>query len=140
MTMDKKVLVIGEALIDVVHGLNGEVKNIPGGSPANTAVALSRLGIETFMKARSSNDDFGVAIKNYLSSQDVNIRFSISVDEPSSVIKAVIQNDGSMLGSCFNASVLALLDAGIYMNSMPIAVTFLVQNSNFSSNSRFLFF
>ncbi len=95
MTMDKKVLVIGEALIDVVHGLNGEVKNIPGGSPANTAVALSRLGIETFMKARSSNDDFGVAIKNYLSSQDVNIRFSISVDEPSSVIKAVIQNDGS---------------------------------------------
>jgi fructokinase len=45
------VLVIGEALVDVVHGTNGEIINIPGGSPANTAVALARLGTKTYMKA-----------------------------------------------------------------------------------------
>lgn len=89
------VLVIGEALVDVVHGINGEIKNIPGGSPANTAVALARLGTKTHMKARTSNDQFGEEIRNYLTNQDVNLDYSIVVDSPSSVISAFIQKDGS---------------------------------------------
>ena len=89
------VLVIGEALVDVVHGINGGIKNIPGGSPANTAVALARLGTKTYMKARTSNDQFGEEIRNYLTNQDVNLDYSLVVDSPSSVINAVIQKDGS---------------------------------------------
>lgn len=89
------VLVIGEALVDVVHGINGDIKNIPGGSPANTAVALARLGIKTCMKARTSSDEFGTEIRNYLTNQDVNLDYSLVVDRPSSVIKATIQKDGS---------------------------------------------
>ena len=89
------VLVIGEALVDVVHGLNGEIKNIPGGSPANTAVALSRLGTKTIMKARTSSDQFGTEIRDYLTDQKVNLDYSLVVNSPSSVIDALIQNDGS---------------------------------------------
>lgn len=89
------VLVIGEALVDVVHGINGEIKNIPGGSPANTAVALSRLGTKTYMKARTSSDQFGTEIRNYLINQNVNLDYSLVVDSPSSVIDALIQKDGS---------------------------------------------
>ena len=89
------VLVIGEALVDVVHGINGEIKNIPGGSPANTAVALSRLGTKTYMKARTSSDQFGTEIRNYLTNQNVNLDYSLVVDSPSSVIDALIQKDGS---------------------------------------------
>ena len=89
------VLVIGEALVDVVHGINGGIKNIPGGSPANTAVALARLGTKTYMKARTSHDQFGEEIRNYLTNQDVNLDYSLVVDSPSSVINAVIQKDGS---------------------------------------------
>ena len=89
------VLVIGEALVDVVHGLNGEIRNIPGGSPANTAVALARLGTKTYMKARTSPDQFGTEIRSYLTSQNVNLDYSLVVDSPSSVIDAVIQKDGS---------------------------------------------
>ncbi len=89
------VLVIGEALVDVVHGINGEIKNIPGGSPANTAVALARLGTKTYMKARTSNDQFGTEIRNYLTNQNVNLDYSLVVDSPSSVIDAVVQKDGS---------------------------------------------
>ena len=89
------VLVIGEVLIDVVHGINGEIKNIPGGSPANTAVALARLGTKTYMKARTSPDQFGTEIRSYLTSQNVNLDYSLVVDSPSSVINAVIQKDGS---------------------------------------------
>jgi fructokinase len=89
------VLVIGEALVDVVHGINGEIKNIPGGSPANTAVALARLGTKTYMKARTSSDQFGTEIRNYLTNQNVNLDYSLVVDSPSSVIDALIQKDGS---------------------------------------------
>jgi len=89
------VLVIGEALVDVVHGLNGEIKNIPGGSPANTAVALARLGTKTYMKARTSSDKFGTEIRNYLTNQNVNLNYSLIVDSPSSVIDALILKDGS---------------------------------------------
>ena len=89
------VLVIGEALVDVVHGINGEIRNIPGGSPANTAVALARLGTKTYMKARTSPDQFGEKIRNYLTDQDVNLDYSLVADSPSSVINAFIQKDGS---------------------------------------------
>ncbi|MFM1986100.1 MAG: hypothetical protein RIS18_317 [Actinomycetota bacterium] len=89
------VLVIGEALIDVVQRPNGEIKNIPGGSPANTAVALSRLGTKTFMKARISADKFGVEVRNYLINEKIDLKYSRIVPEPSSVINAFIQPDGS---------------------------------------------
>ena len=89
------VLVIGEALVDVVHGINGEIKNIPGGSPANTAVALARLGTKTYMKARTSTDQFGTEIRNYLNNQNVNLDYSLVVKSPSSVVNALIQKDGS---------------------------------------------
>ena len=89
------VLVIGEALVDVVHGINGEIKNIPGGSPANTAVALARLGTKTYMKARTSTDQFGTEIRNYLTNQNINLDYSLVVKSPSSVVNALIQKDGS---------------------------------------------
>ena len=91
------VLVLGEALIDIVHAQNGEKKNIPGGSPANTAVALSRLGVKTYMKARTSGDQFGVQIRNYLTAQKVDLTHSIIVQDPSSIINARIQSDRSAI-------------------------------------------
>jgi fructokinase len=89
------VLVIGEALVDVVHSGDGQINNVPGGSPANTAVALARLGVTTYMRARISTDKYGSEIRSYLENQNVNLEFSIFVDDPSSVIDAFIQEDGS---------------------------------------------
>ena len=42
--MTGRALVVGEALVDVVHRLDGTVDEHPGGSPANVALGLSRLG------------------------------------------------------------------------------------------------
>ena len=39
-----RVLVVGEALIDVVHRADGTIDENPGGSPANVALTLGRLG------------------------------------------------------------------------------------------------
>ena len=39
-----RTLVIGESLIDVVHRPDGSTQEHVGGSPANVAVGLARLG------------------------------------------------------------------------------------------------
>ena len=40
--MSPRFLVVGEALVDVIHGPEGAVAH-PGGSPTNVAVGLARL-------------------------------------------------------------------------------------------------
>ncbi|GMA34933.1 PfkB family carbohydrate kinase [Demequina litorisediminis] len=42
--MSDHALVIGEALIDAVRRADGSLTEHPGGSPANVALGLSRLG------------------------------------------------------------------------------------------------
>ena len=41
-----EVIVVGEALIDVIHTGDGVTEH-PGGSPANVAYGLARLGVST---------------------------------------------------------------------------------------------
>lgn len=113
------VLVIGEALVDVVHSSDGGIKNVPGGSPANTAVALARLGITTFMKARISKDKFGSEIRSYLENQNVDLNLSLFVDEPSSVIDAFIQKDGS---AKYEANLKGASDYGWTESELDIAL------------------
>jgi len=115
------VLVIGEALVDVVHSGNGEIRNVPGGSPANTAVALARLGITTYMKARISKDKFGSEIRSYLENQNVNLNLSLFVDEPSSVINAFVQKDGS---AKYEANLRGASDYGWTKSELDIALDY----------------
>ena len=42
--MDRDALVVGESLIDIVRGPDGSTVEYAGGSAANVAVALARLG------------------------------------------------------------------------------------------------
>jgi fructokinase len=51
--------VCGEALIDLVDEGDGLFRAHPGGSPANVAVGVSRLGIPVALIARVSQDAFG---------------------------------------------------------------------------------
>ncbi len=119
--MNSKVLVIGEALIDVVHSNNGDVRNIPGGSPANTAVALSRLGVPTFMKARTSKDNFGQIIRSYLEKENVNLKMGVISNEPSTVIKAFIQEDKS---AKYEANLIGAADFGWNENELEFDTQF----------------
>ena len=41
-----RTLVIGESLIDIVHRPDGSAREHVGGSPANVAIGLARLGHE----------------------------------------------------------------------------------------------
>lgn len=61
---------------------------------------------------------------------------------PRTIIEVVIQvmnADGSVLSSAINAAVLALMDAGVRMNQIPIGTTCLVKCSDSNSSANILF-
>ena len=87
------VAVVGEALIDLipVGGSGGRTdvqdlyQGVPGGSPANVAVGLARLGVPTRMAARVSADPPGRIMRRRLADAGVDLRGVVTAAEPSSV-------------------------------------------------------
>ncbi|WP_087484817.1 carbohydrate kinase family protein [Brachybacterium massiliense] len=67
-------LVIGEALTDIVHEADGTVLSRPGGSPANVAVGLARLGVPTALLTRLGADVNGGALREHLEQSGVRLR------------------------------------------------------------------
>jgi fructokinase len=64
------VIVVGEALTDVVTTTNGRLEH-PGGSPTNVAYGLGRLGITTGLLTAIAPDARGISIENHLRSAGV---------------------------------------------------------------------
>jgi fructokinase len=56
---DRPILVVGESLVDVVRGSDGSVEEHAGGSPANVAVALARLGANVELTTAYADDRLG---------------------------------------------------------------------------------
>ena len=66
------VVVVGEALIDVVTSPEG-TSEYPGGSPANVAYGLGRLGVNTGLLTAIGDDERGAAIERHLHSAGVTV-------------------------------------------------------------------
>jgi len=60
------VLVVGESLVDVVHRHDGTVVERPGGSPANVAVALARLGHDVELLTALGDDEHGAMVRAHV--------------------------------------------------------------------------
>jgi fructokinase len=82
--MTAPVLVVGEALVDIVgngpgsgqaSGRNGKngTKATPGGSPANVAVGLARLGLPTELVTRFGTDPYGDQLGAHLVGNGVQL-------------------------------------------------------------------
>lgn len=71
--MTAEVLVIGEALIDIVIPLDGEPAEHVGGSPANVAIGLSRLGHPTRLATHIGTDPRGVRIAELMAAESVGL-------------------------------------------------------------------
>jgi fructokinase len=89
-----RIVVAGEALVDLLPGAGSPLPR-PGGSPANTAVALARLGVAVSMVARFSRDEFGRLLQHHLASNRVDLSYAVSADGRSSTAHASRQPDGS---------------------------------------------
>jgi fructokinase len=73
MSADSRVIAIGEALIDVVHRTDGRIDETPGGSPANVALTLGRLGDAPRLVATVGQDAHGDQLRAWLAASGVEL-------------------------------------------------------------------
>lgn len=89
-----KVLVVGEALVDVVRRGDDDAVH-PGGSPLNVAVGLQRLDVPATLHSSFGADAHGVAIAQHLEASGVTVTPTTVHDRPTSVALATIAPDGA---------------------------------------------
>jgi fructokinase len=70
---ERRALVIGEALIDVVHRPDGSSSEHPGGSPMNVAIGLARLGRGVDLLSWFGRDARGERIAAHLAASGVAV-------------------------------------------------------------------
>ncbi|OKL50251.1 carbohydrate kinase family protein [Boudabousia marimammalium] len=66
------VLVLGEALIDRFHNATG-VQDVPGGSAANVALGVARLGVESTLGTWVAEDSAGRQLTDHLADSAVRL-------------------------------------------------------------------
>lgn len=92
--MFNPAVVVGEALVDVVHGIDGSVMEVAGGSCANVAVALARLGRPTVLGTNYGGDRLGGVLERHLRASGVVVR-GRTEDSPCHTSSSVARLDGS---------------------------------------------
>ncbi|HEY3735209.1 MAG TPA: carbohydrate kinase [Streptosporangiaceae bacterium] len=97
------ITVAGEILIDLVDEGGGRYRAHPGGSPANVAVALARLGTASSLLARISRDELGRRLESHLDRNGVSLRDVVRVGEPTTLAIASLDGDGSAAYSFYVA-------------------------------------
>ncbi|MEU6148255.1 carbohydrate kinase [Streptomyces sp. NPDC047081] len=95
MTGSLPVLVVGEALVDVIVDPDGSGRNHPGGSPANVALGLGRLGHPVRLATRVGRDDFGDLLRKHLENSGVELSPGSVVDTATSTATAVLDAAGA---------------------------------------------
>jgi fructokinase len=88
------ITVCGELVADLIEQQDGSLRPVPGGSPANTALACSRLGAKVQFLGRFGNDVFGERARARLVENGVGVDGSITASEPSTLAVATTDHDG----------------------------------------------
>jgi fructokinase len=84
-------VVVGEALIDLVGQRGGRTLAAhPGGSPANVALGLARLGVSVTLKTRLGRDAFGEMILSHLEASGVRVDVGAEGQVPTSLAIATL--------------------------------------------------
>lgn len=95
---DPNILVAGDALVDFLPSTHGpptaEVSYAPrpGGSAANVAVALDRLGVSPLFWTRFATDDFGSFLRDTFEECDISAEYFVTDDEGKTTL-AVVSHD-----------------------------------------------
>ena len=91
----KKVLCFGEVLIDFLPNEDDETsfKPIAGGAPANVAVAIAKLGGESFFVGGIGSDNFGQFLQKQLAAYKVKTDYLCSFANSNSALVLVSLDD-----------------------------------------------
>lgn len=100
----RRVLVLGDANVDLTlhvpartpdgSRLVREPELTGGGTAANTATALARLGVPVEFAGAVGDDAFGRFVARDLEASGVGVRGLVTVDEPTCQVIAMIEPDG----------------------------------------------
>jgi len=92
--LSEGVWVVGEVLIDLIPE-EGMYLAVVGGGPANTAKALSKLGVKTYFIDGISNDEYGQIAKAELLSANVLLDYAQYSNNPTCTAKVTLSKSGS---------------------------------------------
>ena len=95
----RQITVLGECVADAfteTPNASNELalRVLPGGGPANTAVALARLGTPARFLARLSGDVFGRLFRARLEASGVDLSYAVTAVEPSTLAVAELDATG----------------------------------------------
>ncbi len=89
-----RVVIAGEALIDLIIGQDGSVNPAAGGGQYNAARALARLGGSVEFLGRMSDDWFGKLLRRKLEEDDVGTALVVDTADPTTLVLAEIDEAG----------------------------------------------
>ena len=91
----RTALVMGEALVDVVEPASGAPSSHPGGSPANVALGLARLGRDVELWTWLGRDDDGALVRQHLEASGVRLTPGSRDADRTSVARARLDASGA---------------------------------------------
>jgi fructokinase len=89
------IVVVGESLVDLLVRPDGRVDATPGGGPFNVARALGRLEVPVAFVGRLSADRFGRILRERLEGDGVDLRWTVSTDDPTLLAIAELDDAGA---------------------------------------------
>ncbi len=93
--MRRVIVVVGEALIDLLVRPDGRVEAVPGGGPFNTARTIARLGQPVAFAGRLSTDAFGRRLRDALAADGVGLDLVEATDDPTTLAVVEAGADGA---------------------------------------------
>jgi len=89
-----RIVVAGESLVDVITSPAGDVREVPGGGPYNTARTIARLGQPVAFLGCVSRDQRGERLMSELVADGVDLSLVIRTDAPTTVAHATLDARG----------------------------------------------
>ena len=93
--MPPMIVVVGEALIDLLVHPDGSLAAVPGGGPFNAARTIARLGGDVAFLGALSTDRFGRILRDALESDGVDLSMTTTTDAPTTLAVAELDGHGS---------------------------------------------
>jgi fructokinase len=91
------IAVLGERIVDMVPvDDKGSYRALPGGSPANVALGLARLGMNPMLLGRRARDGFGAVLDEHMRASGLNLDGLIAADGLSMLAVCTRNSDGSV--------------------------------------------
>lgn len=89
----RKIIGIGETILDVLFKNNQATTSVPGGSTFNSMISLGRVGIPSCFLSEIGGDKVGKIVRNFLSDNGVDDRYLTEYPECKSPISLAFLDD-----------------------------------------------